>query len=180
MKRDARLGVEDPDALVCRLHHAAELLLALAKLSLDSPLLGDVALCSPGSNKAAVLDEANEAIQEDFGIAVAIELVRFHLIQAVAAPDEAAEEFDVVRVGLREKIAEPGADDLRRGRKPIHPSHGVVTLSEVAKAVHILDLLIFRQVGFDGLGHLAPPDALGTLLDERSIPLLAPQECLLR
>ena len=94
--------------------------------------------CVPQARtRLPVLDEANQAIQEDFGITVAIELVRFHRIQAVAAPDEVPEEFDVVRVGLREQVAEPRADDLRRGRKPIHPGHGVVTLGEIAKAVHI-------------------------------------------
>ena len=57
--------------------------------------------CVPqASDEMSVLDDADQIIQEVFRIAPPIDLVGFLIIQEVAAPDEASEILDVVRVGM--------------------------------------------------------------------------------
>jgi hypothetical protein len=84
----------------------------------------------------------------------------------------------VVRIGGREQVLEPRPDERLGTREPVHPGHRVVALGEPRMAIDVLDLRLVRQAHVERLLQLDPPHALGALLDERAVALLAPAQLL--
>ena len=76
------------------------------------------------------LEDADEVVEEVALPAVDIPLVRFGLDQAVSLADELAEKVEIVRIGTREEIAEPGAGKIGCMLQPVHSRHGIVALGQ--------------------------------------------------
>jgi hypothetical protein len=153
--------------------------LGCVQLGIDLHPLGHIALNPPGSHQFSILHRPHEVVHEVLGFARAIDFIRQRLAQSIAAADECHQEFQVARIRFRQHVPQPRSDQPRRRLLAVHPRHRVIAFGEVSVLVKKLDLLLLRQLGVDRLIQLESPDALGALLDEPAIALLASRQLIL-
>jgi hypothetical protein len=169
--------VERPDA--GRPGGKGQALLAFPERLLRKVLLRDVPLGAPRPVYPALLDDAEQGVQEDPRPPVPVPLVGEGVLQPVAAADEGEQVLRVGRVGSIQELVQPPAQYLRRPLEAVHPGHRVVALGQVGVAVDPIDLLRLGQVHGERRFQLEAPDALAALGDEGPVALVAgTQGCL--
>ena len=178
---------EDDRHLVVRFvgHAAGELThrleaVHLPQLLFRPPPLGDVALRAPGPQQQAVLDNADEVVEEVAVAPVHVALVRLRLDEAIAVADPGAEKVDVVGIGARQEISQRDPGQIGRRFEAVHPCHRVVALAHHRVGKEVVHLVVLGQAERHGLFQLDPPHPLGGLLDEGAVALLAGTEHLFR
>jgi len=86
-------------------------LLGPAQFGLGPLALGDVATSPPEADQIAVVENADEVVQEMARRAVPRPVARLGATEVEAAADKRAQVLDVVRFAARHETAQAGADD---------------------------------------------------------------------
>ena len=153
-----------------------ELLTRRAHQLLGRPAFGHVALGTPDGGQEAILDHAEQVVDEPALRAVPIELARLELDGPVSAADEGAEELEAPRVSQIERRGELRSEELLPLRATVHPHHRLVDLDQAGVARAARDLVRFVGPDRDGRLDGRAPDALGRAFDEEPVLLPAVPE----
>jgi hypothetical protein len=127
----------------------------------------DVHLRPPGADQQAVVDDADEVVDEDLGLPVAADFVRLVVGQLVAGRHKAVEVL-AVRLHVGHQVDQPRSNDGVGAIVSVHPRHRVVARGES----RVLEDRVHLRVGWIARAHrrveLEPPHGGGGNQVERT------------
>src|SRR5690348_6142950 len=99
--------------------------------------------------------------------------MRLRVGEPIAASNESPEMLHALGIGARQQVLQAGSNQFGSILVAVHSGHRVVTLCQPAMGIEVIDLCVLDQSRRERLVQLDPPDALGGLLDEAAVALLA-------
>ena len=119
----------------------------------------------------AVDDDTGHAVREILDVALGVPLLGLDVRDSVSRANDRRQIGTSVWIRGRQHEVQRLAEQVAERLHAVHPSHDLVALGEPPMCVGVATCSSTDSDVSMGRVELQPPDALGTVVDERAIPL---------